>query len=159
MTLADVSCMYGVDSAALRRILGIGPGIPMDREIRDLRRAGTAGVPAPDEIERALDAYLNRGAGAGGIGDRVASRPSADVRTPAQGFPEQRSGRRTGRSASNLVLNGASTLQEALAYSGKTLDQVKRDWNLEFVDPQTNLGALAKMIGIPMRDLRDYFSK
>lgn len=54
MTLADVSRMYGVDSAALRRILGIGPGIPMDREIRDLGRPGTAGVPAPDEVQRAL---------------------------------------------------------------------------------------------------------
>lgn len=60
-------------------------------------------------------------------------------------------------SASGRALTGASTLQEASAHSGKTLGQFKRDWNFECVDPQTNLGALARVIGIPIRELRDYF--
>jgi hypothetical protein len=57
------------------------------------------------------------------------------------------------------MLRGSTTLQEALELSGKTLGQVKEDWNLSFVDPQTNLGALARTIGIPMRELRDYFQR
>ena len=66
---------------------------------------------------------------------------------------------RRSTSGSLQTLRGSTTLQEALAYSGKTLEQLKKDWNLSFVDPQTNLGALARMIGIPMRELRDYFQE
>ncbi len=68
-------------------------------------------------------------------------------------------GRRQSSTGALQTIRGSTTLQEALAYSGKTLEQVKADWNLDFVDPQTSLGAFARTVGIPMRELRTYFER
>jgi len=157
MTLDAVRRMYGMEEPELRRILGLRAGIPMDRSIFELRQADPAAVPPPDEIELILS--RNR------EGVSLGVQSAEEDRSLATGGRSSRSSARRGggagraASASSATLRGSTSLRDALEYSGKTLKQVKEDWGLSFVDPQTNLGTLARTIGIPMRELRAYFER
>jgi hypothetical protein len=159
MTLSGVSEMYQVDEPELRVLLEIRPNIAMNTPINELRQKNPDSIPSPEEIEGLLVGRRpGTVSGASTSGSRQASE-GGNGRGSRQSARPRGGGGGRATSGSLQQLRGSTTLQEALKLSGKTLEQVKADWNLSFVDPQTNLGALARMIGIPMRDLRDYFQR
>jgi ferredoxin len=160
MTLDGLRRMYGMDESGMRRVLGIRAEIPMDMAISRLRQADPNAVPSPDEIENILAGHTQgKARQAQSIENSRSLAPGSGQSTEPSTRPRGRGGMGRASSGSSVTLRGSTTLQEALAYSGITMEQLKEDWNLSFVDPQTNLGTLARTIGVPMRELRDYFQK
>jgi hypothetical protein len=160
MTLEYIRNMYGMEETEFRRLIGLPATISMDTPVRDLEMLGDETLPSTEDIRKIFASYTpavtpqtygkNRATASGG-----GRRSSPSTRPRGMGGR----GRRQLSTGGLQTLRGSTTLQEAIAYSGKTLEQVKRDWNMSFVDPQTNLGTLARTLGVPMWELRAYFEK
>ena len=133
----------------------------MDTPLRELEMLGDETLPSTEDIRKLFAFYTPVATPSQAYGKNRATAPGGNRRTSpstrARGMGGR--GRRQMATGSRQTMRGSTTLQEALAYSGKTLEQVKKDWDLSFVDPQTNIGTLARTLGISTWDLRDYFEK
>ncbi len=161
MTLEQVRKMYGLGEPEFRRFVGLPASISMDTALRDLEMLGDETLPSTEDIRKLFAPYRPMGTPSQAYGKNRSAAPGGN----RQLSPSTRSrgmggrGRRQMATGSRQTMRGSTTLQEALAYSGKTLEQVKKDWDLSFVDPQTNIGTLARTLGISTWELRDYFGK
>jgi hypothetical protein len=161
MTPKDVCKMYGMEELGFRRLTGLPASISMDTPLREIELLGDETIPSTEDIRRIFAAYtpVNPPPSAGSMGRATASgggRRTSQSTTP-RGMGGR--GRRQMSTGRMQAIRGSTTLQEALAYSGKTLEQVKKDWNQSFLDPQANLGTLARAFGVPLWELRAYFER
>jgi hypothetical protein len=161
MTLEYIRNMYGMEETEFRRLIGLPSTISMNTPVRDLEMMEDETLPSTEDIRRIFATYTPVETPSETYGKNRAT-ASGDARRSSPSTRPRGMGGRGRRQLSTgglQTLRGSTTLQEAIAYSGKTLEQVKRDWNLSFVDPQTNLGTLARTLGVPMWELRAYFEK
>jgi hypothetical protein len=161
MTLEQIRRMYGMEEVEFRRLTGLPASISLDTPVRELELMEDEGLPSTEVIRKI---FANRTAvvapsesvGGGRATVSGGNRRSTQATRPRGGGGR---GRRQTSPSSLPTLRGSATVQEALAYSGKTLEQVKKDWDLSFLDPQTNLGTLARTLGVPTWEVRAYFER
>lgn len=161
MTLEHIREMYGMEEAEFRRFIGLPVSISMNTPVRELEMLGDETLPSTEEIRKIFAAYTPVAEPTQAYGKNRAAVPGGNRRS-SQSTRRRGMGGGVGRQMSTgslETIRGSTTLQEALEYSGKTLEQVKKNWNLSFVDPQTNLGTLARTLGIPMWELLAYFEQ
>jgi hypothetical protein len=173
MTLEHIRQMYGMEESEFRRLIDLPLSVPMDTPVRELEMLGDETLPTTADIRRIFENYTPVATALQSYGTNRSSVPVGSRGSPqsarrggGQGSRQSARpggmggrGRRQPSTGAVQTIRGSTTLQEALAYSGKTLEQVKADWNLTFVDPQMTLGAFARTVGLPMRDLRAYFER
>jgi hypothetical protein len=157
--------MYGMEEIEFRRLVGLPASISLDTPARDLELMEDEGLPSTEVIRKI---FANRtpvaappesSGGSRTAVSRGGNRQSSQATRPRGGGGPGGRGGRGRQQAPSSALRGSTTLQQALDYSGKSLEQVKEDWDLSFLDPQTNLGTLARTLGVSMWELRDYFER
>jgi ferredoxin len=161
MTLEQIRALYGMEESEFRRLIDLPASVPMDTPVRDLEMLGDETLPSTEDIREVFATFTPVATPPQTYGRNRATAPSGTRRSSPSSRPRGMGGGRNRQTSPSSLQNirGSTTLREALAYSGKTLEQVKKDWNLSFVDPQTNLGTLARTLGVPMWELRAYFQK
>jgi hypothetical protein len=161
MTLEQIRRMYGMEEAEFRRFIGLPASISLDTPVRDLELMEDEGLPSTEVIRKLFANRTPVAAPSESVGRSRATTSGGNRRSTQAIRPRSGGGRgrRQTSSSSLQSFRGSTTLQEALDSSGKTLEQVRKDWGQSFLDPQTNLGTLARTLGVPMWELRDYFEK
>ncbi len=164
MTLEHIRKMYGMEELEFRRLIGLPASISLDTPVRDLEMLGDESLPSTEVIRKVFATRTPAAIPSKAYGENRATAPggirrlSRSTRPRGMGVRGGR-GRRQMSTGSLQTLRASTTLQQALAYSGKTLEQLKRDWDLSFVDPQANLDTLARTLDVPMWELRAYFER
>ncbi len=159
MTLEQIRRMYGMEEIEFRRLVGLPASISLDTPVCDIEMLGDRDFPSTEVIRKVFATRTPVAAPSSQAYEKNRTNAPGGNRRQTQSARSRGRGRQQMSSSSDKTLRGSTTLQQALAYSGKTLEQVKKDWDLSFLDPQTNLGTLARTLDVPMWELRSYFER